>query len=515
MKIKNDFVAQLKQNLKESQILTDLEDCYVYSFEKFFLDPAYPKPDVVVKVSSLKEKNIFLDLIEKEDVVLIKRGKEPSHFLKNSPNTIVLLDNVKIPKIEINIEKKSKKDEFTNDIHELYKNEYGGYKNLALAIKNLLFGKNLNKCQQQQCRTCSGYCTVASSFNGIETWSAKGRILIARGLLKGELPISEKIVDIFYSCTKCGLCFSQCFQNLDFHEAILGLRRYIAEKNMVPQPFHTAAKNIFEYGDPGAIPIERRLSRLKNISKLSLPEKADTLYWVGCTVASRTPKTAKAFFNILNRANVNFTMLGKKEGCCGYVLVSSGLWEEAKKVASEVIERVEKTKAKILITTCAGCYYTFTRLFPEVLNLYMPCEILHASQYIEKLLENEKIKLKPLNMNSTYHDPCSLGRHSKVYDAPRNVLKAIPNFNLIEMPHNKNYARCCGGGGGLWTFNYRLSMESAYTRLKEDLIHSNINTLTTACPLCQTNFRFASRMNSIPKNSIKIYDITEMIELAM
>ncbi|MFX1387718.1 MAG: (Fe-S)-binding protein, partial [Promethearchaeota archaeon] len=366
-----------------------------------------------------------------------------------------------------------------------------------------------------QCTTCSGYCTVSPSFNGIETWSSKGRMLVIRGIMKGDLTFSDKIVDILFNCTKCGLCFAQCFQDLEFHEAILYLRHKIAEENLVPQIFHIAAKNIFEHGDPSAIPVNRRVSRIKNFSKLNLPEKAENLGWLGCTVATRTPKTADSFINILNQTETEFTMLGKEEGCCGYVLISSGLWKEAEKNAKGVIERVEKTNAKSLITPCSGCYYTFTRLYPEILDLQMPCEILHTSQFFEKLLKNEKIKLKPLELNVTYHDPCSLGRHSKVYEPPRNILKAIPSLKLIEMPFNRKYARCCGGGGGLWSFNNTVSLESTQTRLKEDLIPTNVDILTTACPQCQVNFRFASHMKTLADQALKIYDITELLDLAI
>jgi len=506
MKLKNDIITRLKQNLKESQILTDLEDRYVYSFEKIFLDPTYPKPDVVVKVSSLKEENDIVDLFEKENVVLIKRSENIPEFIKKSSNKVILLDNVKSPKLEFNIEKVNEKDHFVAE-------GYGSYRNLALAIQNIFLGKTLNKCQQ--CVTCTGYCTVSPSFNGVETWSSKGRMLISRGIMKGDLTFSDKIVEILYTCTKCGLCYAQCFQDLEFHETILYLRHLIAEKNLTPQVFYTAASNIFEHGDPAAIPINRRISRIKNISNLDLPEKTNNLCWLGCTVATRTPKTADAFINILNRTNTEFTMLGKKEGCCGYVLISSGLWKEAKKVANEVIKKVEKTEAKTIITPCSGCYYTFTRLYPEILDINMPCEILHTSQFLEEIIKKEEIKLKPLNLNVTYHDPCSLGRHCKVYDSPRNVLKAIPNLKLVEMPLTRNCARCCGGGGGLWTFNNKVSLETTQTRLIEDLIPTNVNILTTACPQCQLNFRFASRMKLLPNNSLKIYDITELFESAM
>ena len=147
--------------------------------------------------------------------------------------------------------------------------------------------------------------------------------------------------------------------------------------------------------------------------------------------------------------------------------------------------------------------------------MQMPCDILHTSQFFENLIKNETIKLKPLDMSVTYHDPCSLGRHSNVYNAPRNVLKAIPNLELIELPMNRDYARCCGGGGGLWSFNNNASLNSTKTRLIKDLTPTNVKSLTTACPQCQLNFRFASRTKNFDNEPLKIYDITELLELAM
>ena len=513
MNSKDRITEKLKQLVKETQVLTDLEDRYVYSFEKIFLDRFEIKPDIIVRVSSLKEENKVKRFIEKEDVILLERGKIFSYTENKSSKTIVLLDNVEIPTLQNCVDEAGKKFVGITKSDKFDIKGYGTYTNLALAIQNLFLENTLNKCQK--CTTCSGYCTVSPSFNGIETWSSKGRMLITRGIMKGDLSFSEKIVDILYSCTKCGLCYAQCFQDLEFHEAIGYLRYLIAEKNLTPQIFHTTASNIFKYGDPAGTPINRRLSRIKNVSNLKLPEKANTLCWLGCTVATRTPKTAEAFIKILNQSNTEFTMLGEKEGCCGYVLISSGLWEEAKKVANNTIERIEKTDAQTLVTPCSGCYYTFTRLYPELLDINMPCEILHTSQFLEKMIKTKEINLKPLDLNVTYHDPCSLGRHSNIYDPPRNVLKAIPNLNLVEMRLNRDCARCCGGGGGLWTFNNKVSLESTHTRLREDFIPTHVNVLTTACPQCILNFRFASHKNVLPNNPLKIYDITELFDLAM
>lgn len=493
----------LKQIVNSEQILTDSEDLYVYSFEKIF-EKQKLMPDLVVKThSSVVAQKIF-ELAEKEGFTVIKRGKLINSQIVKKP--VVLLDNVPVPELK---RVQLKRDEIVEKLKKLHEKGHGSPRNLAFALKTLFLEKNLAQCEE--CRICSGYCTVASSFKGIETWSSKGRILIIRGLQTKEVSPSKKVVDILYTCTECGLCFAQCFENLEVNEAIRAARHQIVKKGMAPEVFCKTARNIIEVGDPGAVSVERRLSWIKEFSFKSLPTKAEVLYWVGCMVADRTPKTAKAFFKILNSANVNFTMLKENEGCCGYVLLSTGLWDEAKKAAEEVISRIEKTGCKILVTSCAGCYYTFTKLYPKILEVSLPCEILHSSQFIENLIKSEKLKLKNLNFKVTYHDPCSLGRHSGVFKAPRDILKAIPGLTLIEMPLNRQTARCCGGGGGLWSFNHQVSMNSAYLRLK-DLQPLNVDVLTTACPLCQMNFRYTSIRRSVP---VKIYDITEIVEQAI
>ncbi|MFW9971454.1 MAG: (Fe-S)-binding protein, partial [Candidatus Odinarchaeota archaeon] len=479
--------------------------------EKIFLDQNLIKPDIVIRNPTADEESELKKLDKIEDFILIYRGKKILPTLSKISKPIILIDNAEIPKLEACFT--DEKEGSIAKLNNFSISPYGTFRNFAIAVQDLLMGKTLSKCQK--CITCSGYCTVSPFFNGVETYSSKGRMLVTKAIMKGDLGFSEKVVDILYNCTKCGLCFVHCFQDLEFHEAILFLRQKIAENNLVPEIFHTAANNIVEHGDPSAIPATRRLSRIKNYSKLKLTKTAENLCWLGCTVATRTPKTAESLINILKYVDLPFTMLGMEEGCCGYVLISSGLIEEAKKVAKNTIEKVKKTKAKTLITPCSGCYYTFTRLYPEVLDIQMPCNILHTSQFLEKLIKSEKVRFKPLDLTVTYHDPCSLGRHCNVYDAPRNILKAIPSLEFVEMPMNRKCARCCGGGGGLWSYNNNASLQSTKTRLIEDMDPINVNILTTACPQCQLNFRFASRSSDLTNKSLKIYDITEIFDLAM
>jgi len=496
-------IEHLKQIVKPEQILTGPEDLYTYSFEKIF-ERQDPMPDIVVKTLSFKEAQKILDLAAKEHFTVVKRDEQTNRQSVTKP--LILLDNVPAPELK---KVPSKKHETIEILKEIRERGHGSPRNLALALRTLFLDKNLAKCEE--CETCSGYCTVASSFEGVETWSSKGRVLIVRGLQDEELAISKKVVDILYTCTECGLCFAQCFEDLEVNEAILATRHQIAEKGLAPEIFRETAKNIMETGDPGAVSVERRLSWMKDFSFQALPRKAQVLYWVGCMVADRTPKTARSFLKILNHANVSFTMLKEREGCCGYVLLSTGLWNEAKKAAKEASYKIEKTGVEALVTSCAGCYYTFTKLYPEILGVSLPCKILHSSHFIENLIENGKLKLKSLNFRVSYHDPCSLGRHSEVFDAPRNILKAISGLTLTEMSLNRKLARCCGGGGGLWSFNHQVSMNSAQSRLK-NLQSLKVDVLTTACPLCQMNFRYTSVRKSIP---IKVCDITEIVDLAL
>jgi glycolate oxidase len=507
MEVQKTLIEQLIRTSPKIHVLTDLEDRYVYSFEKIFLNQAYPMPDIVVKVYSSEQKEKILEIIKKEKLTLIQRGDHPpSSFTSTQP--IILLDDIKIstPNTKVTGDKHTS-SELSEKLSEFRRISYGSYKNFILTAQRMLLNKFENTCLQTS--ICSDYCTVTPSFDGIETYSSRGRGLLIRGVMMGELKLSPKIVDILYNCSKCGRCFGECFYKVDLHEAIVRMRRHIVETDMAPQVFHSTAQNILDFGDPSGVSTDRRLAWTKGLNQANVTQTAENLYFVGCVVANRTPKAARSFYAILNYLNENFMMLGKDEGCCGYVLITSGLWDEAKQVAHELIEKVEATNAETLITPCAGCYNTFTRLYPEILDVSLPCKILHSTQFLERKIRYGEIEFRSLNQKITYHDPCSLGRHSNVFDAPRNVLKAIPDLKLVEMPFNRSKSRCCGGGGGLWTYNHQVSMDTTHTRLKEDVIPLNVDFLTTACPQCQMNFHLTSRRKSIP---LKIKDIAEIVE---
>jgi len=498
MTVTADVVKSLRAVVGLDNVLTDVEDLYVYSFEHIFRKQQYPTVKAIAKTQSQNQINKIQKLAKEQNFTTILRSKGNK---KPVNSEIVLIDDLK-PQEETTAK------EVSENIEEIHRAGHGTFRNFALALQTIFQTKLSSRCQE--CQSCSGYCTVAPSFNHTETWSSKGRTLLMKALAEGQLSPSKKLVDILYTCSTCGLCFAQCLQDLEIDKAVRATRHQLVEKGLTPQLFVQTAKNIAETGDPSGTSKSRRLQWTKTLPlKRNLPQKAEVLYWVGCTVATRTPNTARAVANILNHADVEFTMLGEKEGCCNYVLLAAGLWNEAKNNALTLLERVKATNAEILVTPCAGCYYTFAQLYPQVLDVRMPLEVLHTSQLVEQLIWKGTIEPKELNVKVTYHDPCSLGRHCGVYEPPRKVLKAIPKLKLVETPLSRSRARCCGAGGGLWSYNNEVSMNSASTRLIEDVAPLDIDLMTTCCPACHMNLRYTAAKKSI---SVEIYDVMEVVE---
>jgi len=506
------IIQRLKEIVGQSNVLTDVEDIYVYSFEKLFEKSHYPKLDVIVRVTDNEQANEIMELAGSQQIQVFKRSNAVSRletFQPQSTQTILIddLKQLELCPLSEDTEKSIQRAEFEAEIH---RTGHGTPRSCALALKSFLSGLPAHKCLN--CKTCSGYCIVSTAFNGVETWSSKGRTTLTRALMNGDLKPSAKLTDVLHTCTLCGLCFAECFENTQVRKAIMTARNHLAQTNQMPEALAATARNILRGGDPSGMPTQKRVAWTQQLpSREARSEKADVLYWVGCVVSTRTPNVAKALNNILAQANVNFRLLGEREGCCGYVLLASGLWNEAKENANRLVERITETHAETLVTPCAGCYYTFKKLYPEILNIELPCKPVHASQYIEGLVKDGSVKLHGLDWKVTYHDPCSLGRHSNVYESPRAVLRAIPDLDLVEMSLNRNRSRCCGAGGGLWSYNNSVASASAVQKLVTDVAPLQVSGLVTACPTCHINLRNASMRKPI---GVKVYDVVEVVEAA-
>jgi Fe-S oxidoreductase len=203
------------------------------------------------------------------------------------------------------------------------------------------------------------------------------------------------------------------------------------------------------------------------------------------------------------------------EPCSDEPLIARGLVDEASEIAKKVVQQIKDSGAKSVVTSCSGCYTTFKKSYPELLKVEFPdVEVIHISELLDQKKEEDqesgsRLKLeKPLKL--AYHDPCSLGRHSKVYDAPRKMLESIDGVTLVEAYPSKEFSGCCGGGGGLWSLNNEMANNIAEGRLKRDILPLEVDGLVTCCPLCNLNFRHTAAKKKIP---LKVYDLAEIVAM--
>lgn len=348
--------------------------------------------------------------------------------------------------------------------------------------------RSVYKCVQ--CGTCRSVCPVFDVV-GWESANTRGRMLIIKSLLEGRPP-SEDVLPSLASCTTCGICASKCPAGANPPEVVEAARAQLVKCGITTDAQENLKSAIMTYGNSFG-ETRGRKHWLSEAELSKLPHKSDYVYFVGCFDSYRYPEFAKRTFEILQRFGV--TLL-PDEQCCASPLLRTGFREEAEEVMKHNLEQIRKVGAHTIITSCAGCYTTLKNNYPEELKVISLPEFL--AEHLEEL------NLKKLDLTVTYHDPCHLGRHNKVYDAPRKVIQAI--CTLKEMKNIKENARCCGGGGGVRTGYPDISLELARNRLQD--VPEGMDYIVTSCPLCVRNLRDAG-------GNIEVIDIVELVAMAM
>ena len=211
--------------------------------------------------------------------------------------------------------------------------------------------------------------------------------------------------------------------------------------------------------------------------------------------------------NVLKASNTPFTVLGAEEWCCGSPLLRTGQIKMVKELATHNIEAIKKIGADRVIFSCAGCYKTFKEDYPK-LGLKIPFSIRHTTQYFLDLIRKKKLPIKSLPLDVTYHDPCHLGRHTRIYKQPRKVLEKL-QVKLHEMPRHMEEAFCCGAGSGVRSAYPEYSHWVCKERLDEAL-EVDASVLASACPFCKNNFE--ETVQEFPEIKLRIMDISELID---
>jgi len=317
----------------------------------------------------------------------------------------------------------------------------------------------------------------------------------------------KKFSEMVYRCTLCGECAFQCPVSIDSKNLWIGLREVLVGLGHYPQGMDGLKKNLLTehniLGQDNAWRTEW-VESLENLPEHKYQkEKADVVYFVGCVAAyfPMVHKIPQSFAKIMDRAGVNFTLLGGEEWCCGFPLIGAGLRNEAESMKQHNIEKVREKGAKSVVFACPSCYHTWHEEYATDLTLS------HASQFVLDLIRKGKIEFRNEIVKVTYHDPCDLGRASGIYEPPREILKAMPGVEVVELADNREHCKCCGGGGNMEMVDPELSAALAQEKINQ-IQATGAKIVITSCQQCVRTIMTAARKKKIP---IKAFNITDFV----
>ncbi len=340
-----------------------------------------------------------------------------------------------------------------------------------------------------------------------ESFWASGRIKIARGILNGDIPISEELYDAIFACPTCGACEVSC--QAPHQDTIVNiiesLRELIVDSIGSPEP----QSNIFERVEAKNNPYNEPHFDVEEIKKkYLLPDNAEIVYFIGCTSNYRQEAIKDASLSVLKKLEVDYTVIN--EYCCGSPLIRTGQVKNITHLMQHNVDEIRRTGAKIVITSCAGCFRTLSKDYPKF-NYEFPedIRIMHSSQFLKEYFDDNIIDLPQLgDLSVTYHDPCHLGRHMGVYDTPRELMRKIPGLSLVEMERNRELAWCCGSGGGVKIGYPEWALEVSGKRI-EEARRTGANTIVSTCPFCKTNLQDAV---DAEHSQMKVIDLIEILD---
>ena len=355
------------------------------------------------------------------------------------------------------------------------------------------------------CFQC-GLCDAVCPWNKVRPFSMR------KIIREAAFGLSEIEGEDIWRCTTCGACPAQCPRGVKQIDVSVALRRVASEYEVFPasvRSARTARASLISEGNPLQGERNKRADWAKGLSVKTYTEGMEVLYFVGCYFSydPRMKKVAVATTNILNKAGIDFGILGSKENCCGESIRKTGSEEVFKNLAKENIKTFIDNGVKKIIVSSPHCYHTFKNEYPEFMVNF---EVVHISQYILELINEGRLELTgEFAKKVTYHDPCYLGRHNDVYDEPRDILKKVSGLDLVEMSAFGKNSLCCGGGGGrIWMDTPK---EERFSDIRlEQANEVGAQILATSCPYCITNFE-ESRLNLEYDDVLEIKDITEIV----
>jgi Fe-S oxidoreductase len=415
--------------------------------------------------------------------------------------------------------------------------------------------------QMEQCVRCSCCKFVAApyvaskrfaagcpsiQFGNFHAYSGSGKVITALALTTGEIGYTDETLKTIHMCTMCGNCDISCKLNYAENVEPLNILRELRVKVVEDgqsDPVHMATIKYLKrednvFGRPKA---ERSKWAEVLAIKDALEEKTEVYLHVGCHYSydEELWPIIRGAARVLQEAGVDFGIAKKEEVCCGGRAFNMGYKQELASYAESLVGRVKEAGSKILVTSCSDCYGAFKQLYPMIGQNFQDVEVLHITEYIDRLMKEGKIKPgQEVPMRVTYHDPCNLGRLGEpyipwngtlkkvfnvmpvtdppkdvcfgadgVYDAPRNILQGIPGIEFEEMERIREYSYCCGAGGGAKEAYPDFALKTARERIEEAKA-TGAEALVTACPWCERNLKDALQETG---EKLEVYDVVELV----
>jgi Fe-S oxidoreductase len=360
------------------------------------------------------------------------------------------------------------------------------------------------------------FCYQCGKCDTVCPWNRVRKFSMRKLIREATFGVSEIEREEIWRCTTCGKCPQRCPRDVKQIDDMISLRRMATGYGVFPgsvKPYRTVSSGLASQGNPFNEDRKTRADWAEGLSVKTFAEGMDILYFpcCYCSYDPRLKKVAQATVKILNKAGVDYGILGSKENCCGESIRKTGNEELFKKLAKENIKTFIDNGVKKILVSSPHCYHTFKNEYPE---FKVSFEVVHISQYIYELINEGRLQItKEYGKKITYHDPCYLGRHNGIYEEPREVLKKIPGLELTELPESRVDSLCCGmGGGRVWA---ETEKHERFSNIRVDqAIECGAKELVTSCPYCITALE-DSRLVMNHADDIEVKDITEIIQEVM
>ena len=331
--------------------------------------------------------------------------------------------------------------------------------------------------------------------------------------------------DVIWSCTNCGACVEECPVDIEHIDHIDGMRRHqVLIESAFPAEASTLLKNLENKGNPWGMGEQARAAWITEcdfevpVIDGHIGDDIEYLFWVGCAGAleDRAKKTTKAIAQLLHTAGVSFAVLGPAETCTGDPARRMGNEFVYSMLAQQNVETlneagVAKGTGKTIVASCPHCFNTIANEYPQLGGNY---EVIHHTQLLARLIEQGKLTpAGQVKEKITYHDPCFLGRHNKVYTPPRQIIDAVPGTTAEEMHRCKNRGFCCGAGGARMWMEERIGKRINTERIDEALA-LDPDTVSTACPYCLVMLGdavAAKKGSGEAKESLEVIDVAQLL----